>query len=907
MKIVKPMAVSFSFRTFLVVQKQELCVTSLVGFALGAGAPRLVSEIVLWPAIGEATGGVVDEGLPKARGEVLVHGSCHTPGGVPLPATMVRVCIARADAPPEQPALVDKKLAVFGDRYWAGTAVRAGTTERIPTSSKATEPVPFTEMPLGWERAFGGPSYAKNPLGRGIDRIDAGDGSERVPLPNVELVTSLVSSSSQHPEPAGLGPLDLSWPQRQSQAGTYGRKWLEEDFPGFAPDTNPAFFSTAQPDQRIDGFFRGDEEYVLENLHPTHSVLRGRLPGAAARVLVRRKGSQDVEDVRMTLDTLVLLPDREIGILVFRGLTPIVEDDASDIAVALAACEDLDAPRPIEHYVAALDGRLDKDESPLLALNEDDLVPSFAAGSGLAELIGKFEDPTALIRERTLKRVRQQLVEEGVEDPDAALAKAMERSPLEQRLERLPDPTDPKDLAEYAGALEVLEAYAENKIDEARQTADKLLDEARQEGLSLPEAATQEGESATGTGPPTPQTPQTLELFRQAGMEPDPSLVKKLQQTDAMELATYRESAHYMPPARRLDGDARDRARHAVTELRAQGQSFAARDWTRFDLSALDLDKADLRQTLLEGADLTKTNLAGADLAGAVLAHAALTGTCLDGATLEGTNLGATVVDGASFAGANLRKAVFARSQLVSASFKGADVTDADWLEANLGTVDFEAAIAPETTFLPQMKMDLPKKDAPKEDPVPSDLTRCRFPGAKLKKANFLYAKLDGVDFAGADLELVTFLSVSADGANFRGASLRSLHAVMGCSFVGASFEGADLTGAFLRGANLRGANFEGARLEGADLSECDLTGANLSEAQAKQILLMRADLTNANLLGANLMEAMMQKSKWHGADLSKTNLFAANLGLIRLDTATKVHGANLKRALMLPKARKTT
>ncbi len=54
-------------------------------------------------------------------------------------------------------------------------------------------------------------------------------------------------------------------------------------------------------------------------------------------------------------------------------------------------------------------------------------------------------------------------------------------------------------------------------------------------------------------------------------------------------------------------------------------------------------------------------------------------------------------------------------------------------------------------------------------------------------------------------------------------------------------------------------------------------------------------------------MEAMLQKAKLHGADLSKTNLFGANLGMIRVDGATNVKGANLKRALMLPKAKKPT
>ncbi|HEX3343078.1 MAG TPA: pentapeptide repeat-containing protein, partial [Polyangiaceae bacterium] len=60
-------------------------------------------------------------------------------------------------------------------------------------------------------------------------------------------------------------------------------------------------------------------------------------------------------------------------------------------------------------------------------------------------------------------------------------------------------------------------------------------------------------------------------------------------------------------------------------------------------------------------------------------------------------------------------------------------------------------------------------------------------------------------------------------------------------------------------------------------------------------------------LRGANLMEAKLQKTTLHGADLSKTNLFLANLSQARLGTSTNIAGANLKRALMLPRARKET
>jgi hypothetical protein len=102
MKVVKPMAVSFSFRPFVVGGRQQLSVSSLIGFSLGEGVRRLVSEIKLWPAVGEVIQGVVDEGLPKPSGEVLAYGSCFAGATMGRPRRVTdrqpSACARRQDA-----------------------------------------------------------------------------------------------------------------------------------------------------------------------------------------------------------------------------------------------------------------------------------------------------------------------------------------------------------------------------------------------------------------------------------------------------------------------------------------------------------------------------------------------------------------------------------------------------------------------------------------------------------------------------------------------------------------------------------------------------------------------------------------------------------------------------------------
>ncbi len=98
-----------------------------------------------------------------------------------------------------------------------------------------------------------------NPLGKGYIEHNTDQSGKVLPLPNIEYANRLVSSPSDCPEPAGLGPLDLMWPQRSSKAGTYDSKWLKTRFPGHAEDLDWAFYNAAPHDQQFQDFFQGDE------------------------------------------------------------------------------------------------------------------------------------------------------------------------------------------------------------------------------------------------------------------------------------------------------------------------------------------------------------------------------------------------------------------------------------------------------------------------------------------------------------------------------------------------------------------------------------------------------------------------------------------------------------------------
>lgn len=149
-----------------------------------------------------------------------------------------------------------------------------------------------------------------------------------------------------------------------------------------------------------------------------------------------------------------------------------------------------------------------------------------------------------------------------------------------------------------------------------------------------------------------------------------------------------------------------------TTELRCQGVNF-----TRIDLSKLDLRNINFRFTSMKNADLSGANLAEcnferADMYGCVLDGAKLMGVrmlCvnLEGASmknccfedpagkqayLEGANLKYVNFEGSSMAGVNLRVATLRKANLQNCDLRGAILAGADMEDADLTGSDLQEA-----------------------------------------------------------------------------------------------------------------------------------------------------------------------------------------------------------------------
>ncbi|MBI4955029.1 MAG: DUF2169 domain-containing protein [Myxococcales bacterium] len=881
MKVVKPVKVPVLSRVVEMARQPVFHVAGLLGFPLAS--PRaLLDELGFWKTVRTVLGenGVVDEGTAKGRAELLVAGSFHAPGGAPCTSGFARAKLGA----------IDKRVAVLGDRYW-----RRG---------EQTAPAPFTEMPIDWAHAFGGPSFARNPAGKGAEPVEH-DGVEVHPLPNIEHHGALIRSARERPEPAGLGAFDLSYPQRRAHAGTYDKGWLEQHYPGMPPDADATFFNLAAADQWLaEGSFRGDEEFLVENMSPSAARITGRLPGLALRSFVTQRGraGEVFFEIPMRCDTVWLMPGAGVGVVVFHGRWRVLEDDAADIVHLLTACEETGARRPLDHYRACLARRLDKDQGAIASLSDRDLMP--ARESGVAPNFdggdfGRWLKTESLPVQHGLRGVARQRkrAEDTLKEKGIDISHLPPAPPTP--IFAVPDQSDLDAVAEH---LVELQKLGEQQLADAKVQKAQLVERARQRLAEQDrdyDAWVDEQQAAAGGPVKLPSYEQVAQLEQvvaqaRAAGTPLPTLEtalaggrlkEQLAEHQARADAAYRASAHLTPGKASRGHEEEARLRVIVQAALDSGESLAGRDLTGARLAGMVLAGIDLTGAFLEAADLSGADLRGAKLRNAVLAKATLRGANLSGADLGGANLGAADLRDATLTGANMARAVLGRATLAGTSLCDADLTGADWLEVQFAGVDLGGAKLPQCAFLAV------------------DLRGSSFAGADLSRATFVACQLEGASFAGAMLGKATLVDCRGTGASFAGAKMAQATILSGSALPGANFADADLERACLRTTAFPGACFDRANLAGADLSECDATGASFERAMLGRAMLVRTKLGGASFAGANLMNAMLSKAQIPGADFTGANLFQADLARAVGDDRTRFTEAERGRVRVEPKA----
>jgi hypothetical protein len=253
----------------------------------------------------------IDFAPRKPACDVLLTGSARVPGGRPV--TRMRVGLHVGS--------MEKSFDVVGNRLW-----RAGLA-----SIRASEPQPFTEMPVSYDTAFGGADqnsddekdhdvYLPNPVGRGWHKHLKSEWVDGKPLPNTEEIGKSVNFPSDKYEPMALGPLGRGWPQRARYAGTYDQKWLDDEFPFLPKDFDERYYQAVPQDQQLP-MPKAPLEVVLAGF-TGDGVRQFTLPYFEAPVSVFPKRGER-EDYIASLDTIAFDTDKQSFTMSWRVARPL--------------------------------------------------------------------------------------------------------------------------------------------------------------------------------------------------------------------------------------------------------------------------------------------------------------------------------------------------------------------------------------------------------------------------------------------------------------------------------------------------------------------------------------------------------------------------------------------------------
>ena len=247
----------------------------------------------------------------KPRCDVLLNGSAYAPGE--RPGTRVSVSL--------QIGPISKAFDVVGNRIWVASLVGA----------VASQPEPFTSMPISYDRAFGGvdaahPDPAKhrfyefNHAGVGFHHQTGREFIDGTPLPNTEESGRTVENPRGSYPPMSFGSIGRAWTPRVQLAGTYDQHWIDNIFPFLPPDFNELYYQSAPEDQQME-YPRGGEEVVLRNLTPDGYRLF-RLPPLNMPVVFYPKHGENKE-TNAVVDTIVIEPDMHRFTLTWRSQIPL--------------------------------------------------------------------------------------------------------------------------------------------------------------------------------------------------------------------------------------------------------------------------------------------------------------------------------------------------------------------------------------------------------------------------------------------------------------------------------------------------------------------------------------------------------------------------------------------------------
>lgn len=269
----------------------------------------------------------------KPRADIVLVGSAYPSRSGRAAALDVLLRVGRTE----------QVIRVIGDRKWS---LASDTAQPMMIG-----PLEFDEMPLTYDRAFGGMDEAEliqspvNPFGRGLIARNTVRSVHGRPLPNLEDPSAMVRSWDARPLPTGCGFYPRAGLPRRKYLGTYDDRWKKSRCPHPPADFRFEFFNGAHPNLQVEGYLQGNEEVLLTHVRPDVERLHFHLPCIRPRIRVQwtwgEAGKVHGSPVPAPLDTLVFVPMQGVFYQTWRARVPCREHDASDVQVVTIDYETL--------------------------------------------------------------------------------------------------------------------------------------------------------------------------------------------------------------------------------------------------------------------------------------------------------------------------------------------------------------------------------------------------------------------------------------------------------------------------------------------------------------------------------------------------------------------------------------
>lgn len=692
-----------------------------------------------------------DLGLFKPRADVLLSGTCHVPGGKAVTVCPVKFSVGKWS----------KELAVIGNRHW----------DKGIVFSKQSEPEPFTQCALHWGNSFGGEGFEENPVGKGF---------KSPTLPNIEQPGKLIKGNGDRPHPAGFGPLERTWKQRNGKLGTYDKKWIKERWPALPADFDWSYFNAAPQDQQLEGFLRGDETVTLTNLHPALPQLTCALPGLRVRLFVRlrHEGKLELHEVPMHLDTLHVDSDAGLIRLVWRGVQNTRAPEFEDVEDFLIFSEPLSGPAATETQIMPWFEDLPLPVEAVAPPPPTEGALPASAGEPVLEAMANLMKAQQGEMAKRAKLATFALAP-GVFEGFAPLVASMLE--LKQRLVKAGQPVPPtldQTIKEFQSDPAMQQVEGDLLIEQALAAAGKAAPLA---GAALALSIKK------GSAPTRDHSGQDLAGHDLSGAD-----------------LTYCDFRNANLKGANLSGAKIEYAHFGNADI--SGANFSGckgqrPDFTSSNASGANFEKAELPEAVFVQANLSAANLKGISAKGANFYQINGAKLVAIGASLDESDFTQARLDGADLTGAKLHKATFLRAGGDGLILKGAQGPNLRAAEAKLNGLVAEEAVLTDSVW---------------ED-------------CALQGANFRFANLTNALFTGADLQKSVLF-----GATLRRAFLRK------ANLAGAQAGNADFFQANLERAKLKGASFITSNLYEAALYQAEIEGADLNQANLKMTLLAK-------------------------------------------------------------------